>query len=135
MTRLRGPSAVLFLPAPARDSPISVRAPADPPQVPALPRASRRGLDASRRRRRAKPESLVRLPGDPDSLFTLGGPGPSGQARVRLAVEVNEAALKLLAPDPKVESTDFAAGPGGDWKPIDSAGRPYQLRFGARLIW
>ena len=24
---------------------------------------------------------------------------------------------------------------GGDWKPIDATGRPYQLRFGARLIW
>ena len=82
-----------------------------------------------------KAESLVRLPGDPDSVFTLGGPGPSGEPRVRLAVEVNEATLKLLAPDPKVEASDTRPRSGGDWKPIDSAGRPYQLRFGARIIW
>jgi hypothetical protein len=81
-------------------------------------------------------EYLLRLPGDPDSVFTLGGPSPSGQASVRLAVEVNEVIPKLLAPDPKVDSSDSRGGrTGGDWKPLDAAGRPYQLRFGARLIW
>ena len=83
----------------------------------------------------AKPEILVRLPGDADSVFTLGGPAPSGQPRVRLAVEVNEAILRVLAPDPKVESTDQRGRAGGDWKPIDASGRPYQLRLGARIIW
>ncbi len=87
------------------------------------------GLDAM------KAESLVRLPGDADSVFTLGGPGPSGEPRVRIAVEVNEATLKFLNPDPKVEASDTRPRSGGDWKPIDSAGRPYQLRFGARIIW
>ena len=87
------------------------------------------GLDA------VKTESLVRLPGDSDSVFTLGGPGPSGEPRFRLAVEVNEATLTLLTPDPKVEATDTRPRSGGDWKPIDAAGRPYQLRFGARIIW
>ena len=87
------------------------------------------GLDGS------KQESLVRLPGDSDSVFTLGGPGPSGEPRLRLAVEVNEAVLKVLAPDPKIESNDLRGRSGGDWKPIDAAGRPYQLRFGARVIW
>ena len=82
-----------------------------------------------------KSESLVRLPGDADSVFTLGGPGPSGEPRLRLAVEVNEATLKVLSPDPKVEASDTRPRSGGDWKPIDSAGRPYQLRFGARIIW
>jgi hypothetical protein len=83
-----------------------------------------------------KVEHLVRLPGDPDSVFTLGGPSPSGRPSVRLAVEVNEVIPKLLAPDAKVESTDSRGGrTGGDWKPLDAAGRPYQLRFGARLIW
>ena len=82
-----------------------------------------------------KCESLVRLPGDSDSVFTLGGPGPSGEPRVRLAVEVNEAILRILAPDPKVESNDTRSRSGGDWKPIDSSGRPYQLRLGARIIW
>jgi hypothetical protein len=82
-----------------------------------------------------KGQSLVRLPGDADSIFTLGGPGPSGEPRVRFAVEVNEASLKVLAPDPKVETSDTRPRPGGDWKPIDAAGRPYQLRFGARIIW
>jgi hypothetical protein len=80
-------------------------------------------------------ESLVRLPGDSDSVFTLGGPGPSRQARVRFAIEVNEAILKVLAPDPRIESTDMRGRSGGDWKPIDATGRPYQLRLGARLIW
>jgi hypothetical protein len=80
-------------------------------------------------------ESFVRLPGDADSVFSLGGPGPSGEPHFRLAVEVNEAALKLLTPDPKVEASDTRPRSGGDWKPIDSAGRPYQLRFGARIIW
>lgn len=51
-------------------------------------------------------ESLVRLAGDSDSVFTLGGPAPSGQPRLRLAVEVNEALLKVLAPDPAVSPTD-----------------------------
>lgn len=80
-------------------------------------------------------ESLLRLPGDSDSVLTLGGPAPSGVPRLRLAVEVNEAALKLLAPDPRVESADTRSRAGGDWKPIDAVGRPYQLRLGARLIW
>ena len=80
-------------------------------------------------------ESLVRLPGDSDSVFTLGGPAPSGQPRVRLAVEVNEAILRVLAPDPKIESNDLRGRAGGDWKPIDAWGRPYQLRLGARIIW
>lgn len=83
----------------------------------------------------SKGQSLVRLPGDADSVFTLGGPGPSGEPRVRLAVEVNEAALKVLAPDPKIEANDTRPRQAGDWKPIDAAGRPYQLRFGARIIW
>lgn len=80
-------------------------------------------------------ESLVRLPGDADSVFTLGGPAPSGRPRLRLAVEVNEVLLKTLAPDPAVAEDDARGRIGGDWKPVDSFGRPYQLRLGARLIW
>ena len=80
-------------------------------------------------------ENLFRLPGDPDSVFSLGGPAPSGEPRVRLAVEVNEVLLKVLAPEPNVNPSDAKARSGGDWKPLDAAGRPYQLRFGARLIW
>lgn len=80
-------------------------------------------------------ENLVRLPGDPDSLFTLGGPAPSGRPAVRLAVEVNEVLPKALTPDPKVDANDGRGRAGGDWKPLDAMGRPYQLRFGARLIW
>jgi len=80
-------------------------------------------------------ESLLRLPGDADSVLSLGGPGPSGEPRLRFALEVNEAALKLLAPDPHVDAADTRGRSGGDWKPIDAVGRPYQLRVGARLIW
>lgn len=139
MSRLRGVSLVFLLLASgdaARAEPPAAARPAAPlrfqlfPSPPSLatvlPLTGVEGM---------KQESLLRLPGDADSLFTLGGPAPSGQPRVRLAVEVNEASLKLLAPDPKVESSDARGRPGGDWKPIDSAGRPYQLRFGARLIW
>ncbi len=85
--------------------------------------------------RETRIENLVRLPGDPDSLFTLGGPAPSGHPAVRLAVEVNEVLPKALAPDAKVDSNDSRGRAGGDWKPLDAMGRPYQLRFGARLIW
>ena len=80
-------------------------------------------------------ENLFRLPGDPASVFSLGGPAPSGEPRVRLAVEVNEVLLKVLAPEPHVDPNDSKSRIGGDWKPVDAAGRPYQLRFGARLIW
>lgn len=80
-------------------------------------------------------ESLVRLPGDPDSVLTLGGPVPSGEPRFRFAVEVNEAVLKLIAPDPKVHPDDVRSRAGGDWQPVDATGRPYQLRLGARLVW
>jgi hypothetical protein len=114
-----------------------IEAPSAPPQQfrlflapPALqPSALLVGLDG------AKTESLVRLPGDADSVFTLGGPGPSGEPQFRLAVEVNEATLKVLTPDPKVETSDTRPRSGGDWKPIDATGRTYQLRFGARIIW
>jgi len=100
--------------------------PAPPSMSTVLPLS---GLDG------AKQESLLRLPGDSDSVFTLGGPGPSGEPRVRLAVEVNEVVLKILAPDPKLDANDLRGRSGGDWKPIDATGRPYQLRFGARVIW
>ena len=139
MTRWYGPSLVLLSLAGAASAivPSPVEAPSAPSPLfrlflapPALQAsAPLAGLGA------VKAESLVRLPGDPDSVFSLGGPGPSGEPHFRLAVEVNEATLKLLTPDPKVEASDTRPRSGGDWKPIDSAGRPYQLRFGARIIW
>ena len=80
-------------------------------------------------------ESLIRLPGDPDSVLTLGGPVPSGEPRLRFAIEVNEAVLKLIPPDPRVCPDDTRSRAGGDWQPVDATGRPYQLRLGARLVW
>lgn len=80
-------------------------------------------------------ESLIRLPGDPDSVLTLGGPVPSGEPRLRFAIEVNEAVLKLIPPDPRVRPEDTRSRAGGDWQPVDATGRPYQLRLGARLVW
>jgi len=80
-------------------------------------------------------ESLIRLPGDPDSVLTLGGPVPSGEPRLRFAIEVNEAVLKLIPPDPRVRADDTRSRAGGDWQPVDATGRPYQLRLGARLVW
>lgn len=139
MTRLRGPlvGVLLLAGAVAALGQPRIELPAGNPQrfqlfaaPPALETSTPlAGFDPT------KGESLVRLPGDSDSIFTLGGPGPSGEPRVRLAVEVNEAILRVLAPDPKVESSDQRGRSGGDWKPIDSSGRPYQLRLGARIIW
>ena len=139
MTRINGPLVVLFSLAgagavvaqPAFDLPAAIAQrfqlfPGPPALTASAPLA---GFDP------AKGQSLVRLPGDSDSVFTLGGPGPSGEPRLRLAVEVNEAVLRVLSPDPKVEASDTRPRSGGDWKPIDAAGRPYQLRFGARIIW
>ena len=80
-------------------------------------------------------ESLIRLPGDPDSVLTLGGPVPSGEPRIRFAIEVNEAVLKLIPPDLRVRPDDTRSRAGGDWQPVDATGRPYQLRLGARLVW
>lgn len=139
MTRFHGPLVVLLSLAgaaavvaqPALDLPAAIAQhfqlfPGPPALTASAPLA---GFDP------AKGQSLVRLPGDSDSVFTLGGPGPSGEPRIRLSVEVNEAVLKLLSPDPKIEASDTRPRAGGDWKPIDAAGRPYQLRFGARIIW
>lgn len=139
MTRFHGPLVVLFSLAggaagvaqPAVELPVGIAQrfqlfPGPPALTASAPLA---GFDPT------KGQSLVRLPGDSDSVFTLGGPGPSGEPRIRLAVEVNEAVLKVLSPDPKIEASDTRPRSGGDWKPIDAAGRPYQLRFGARIIW
>ena len=132
---LCGVSGVLLLLAGSAfaERPLALR-PAEAPRFhlfPTLPATDRpfAVVDAGRK------ESLVWLPGDDDSVFTLGGPAPSGEPRLRFAVEVNEVVLKVLAPDPLVPTDDVRGRLGGDWKPIDATGRPYQLRLGARLIW
>ncbi len=80
-------------------------------------------------------ERLFHRPGDPDSLFSLGGAGPSGEARVAAAFEVNEVLLRAIAPDPRVAASDPRGRMTGDFRALDSAGRPYQFRLGARLVW
>lgn len=80
-------------------------------------------------------ERLLRLPGDPDSLFTLGRPGESGKPKLLPAVEVNDVVLRLLPPDPRIQPSDAQGRPQGDYQPVDAFGRPYQLRLGARLVW
>jgi len=80
-------------------------------------------------------ERLFHRPGDPDSLFSLGGSGPSGEARVAAAFEVNEVLLRAIAPDPRVAASDPRGRLTGDYRALDSAGRPYQFRLGARLVW
>lgn len=73
--------------------------------------------------------------GDPDSLFTLGAQTPGGEVHVKPAIEVNEFFLKAIAPDPLVSRSDTRPRAAGSFLPLDSQGRPYQLRLGARLVW
>ena len=80
-------------------------------------------------------ESPFRLPGDSDSVLTLGGRSPSGKLSLRAAVEVNDVVLKAIPPDPAVAPTDARPRASGSWSPLDAWGRPYQLRLGARLVW
>lgn len=78
---------------------------------------------------------LFHQQGDPDSMFTLGKPSPQGEVRLQAAVEVNEIFLKAIPPDPLVSPTDTRPRAPGSFLPVDSGGRPYQLRLGARLVW
>ena len=78
---------------------------------------------------------LFHQPGDPDSLFTLGRPAPTGELKIMAAVDVNEIFLKAIPPDPNVSATDTRPRAPGSFLPVDSGGRPYQLRLGARLVW
>ena len=84
------------------------------------------------------PSGDVRLfhqAGDPDSLFTLGGPSPGGELRLRAAFEVNDLVLRAMAPDIRVTPGDTRQRAAGDYRALDSMGRPYQLRLGARFVW
>ena len=82
-----------------------------------------------------EPQRLLHQQGDPDSLFTLGGPTPGGELHFKAAIEVNEAFLKVLPPDPNVQPNDTRPRAPGSFMPFDTQGRPYQLRLGARLVW
>ncbi len=93
------------------------------------------GTDLARESAVREDERPLRLPGDPDSLFTLGSPAPSGKLRLMAAFEINDVVLRALRPDPWITPDDPRGRPQGDYSPIDSAGRPYQLRLGARLVW
>ncbi len=97
------------------------------PQIAPDPRVSLAGATEQRR--------LLHQPGDPDSLFTLGGPTPEGELHVKAAIEVNETFLKVLAPDPLVQPNDTRPRAPGSFLPFDTYSRPYQLRLGARLVW
>lgn len=78
---------------------------------------------------------LFHQQGDPDSLFTLGDPTPGGQVHLKAAIEVNELFLKAIPPDASVGSADTRPRAAGSFLPLDTSGRPYQLRLGARLVW
>ncbi len=78
----------------------------------------------------------IRQPGDPDSVVSPGSPTPSSQLALKPAFEVNDILLKAYQPDPTVDPHDFLKTRGaGAFSPLDAVGRPYQLRFGARLVW
>lgn len=83
----------------------------------------------------SEPKRLFHQPGDPDSLFTTGSPTPQGKLRLQAAVEVNDVVLRALAPDLRVDPTDTRFRPAGDYRALDAAGRPYQFRLGAKLVW
>jgi hypothetical protein len=78
---------------------------------------------------------LLHQTGDPDSLFTLGGPTPDGEVRLKAAFEVNDVVLRAIAPDLRIDPSDTRPRAAGDYRALDAAGRPYQLRLGARLVW
>jgi hypothetical protein len=78
---------------------------------------------------------LFHQQGDPDSLFTIGAPSPEGEVHLLAAVEINEIFLKAIPPDPTVARSDTRPRAAGSFLPVDSGGRPYQLRLGARLVW
>jgi hypothetical protein len=73
--------------------------------------------------------------GDPDSLFTFGGPTPDGEVRLKAAIEVNDVILRAITPDMRVDPSDTRFRSGGDYRALDARGRPYQFRLGARLVW
>lgn len=81
------------------------------------------------------PERLLHVAGDPDSLLSFGQGGRTGEPRLLGAIEVNEVLLKAIAPDPRVQASDPRGRLTGDFRALDVAGRPYQLRLGARLVW
>jgi hypothetical protein len=74
--------------------------------------------------------------GDPDSLFTFfGSGGKHGELRLRAALELNDIVLRAMTPDPRMDRSDTRPRAAGDFRALDAAGRPYQLRLGARLVW
>jgi len=97
------------------------------PSIAPEPRIDLEGLPESRR--------LLHQAGDPDSLFTLGAPTPGGELHLKAAIEVNEIFLKAIPPDPLVQPNDTRPRAAGSFLPLDTGGRPYQLRLGARLVW
>lgn len=78
---------------------------------------------------------LFHQPGDPDSLFTFGEATPEGELRLKAAIEVNDIVLKALPPDFRIDPSDTHLRAAGSFSALDSHGRPYQLRLGARLVW
>lgn len=83
----------------------------------------------------AKEERLLHLTGDPDALLTLGDLASGQGFCLKAAVELNDVVLRALAPDERVKSDDTRQRAAGDYRALDASGRPYQFRFGARLVW
>ena len=78
---------------------------------------------------------LFHQAGDPDSVFTLGTPTPGGEVHLKASFEVNESFLKAIPPDPLMQGSSTRPRAAGSFLPVDTTGRPYQLRLGARLVW
>jgi hypothetical protein len=82
------------------------------------------------------PEKVsIRQAGDPDSVISPGAPSPTNELKLIPAFEINDILLKAYSPDANLDPHDNRFRAAGAFSPLDHAGRPYQLRLGARLVW
>ena len=136
---------LLALPGLAAEMPAQSPAPRNAPSVVTVPISVFelfRGFLDSRRAAPLRLEPLadcdklgIRQPGDADSVISPGAPTPSKQVALKPAFEVNDLLLKAYEPDPTVDPHDNRTRGAGAFSPLDTHGRPYQFRFGARLVW
>jgi len=128
--------ALLALPALAADAPPPSPAPAAP-LIRLLQLFPDLSAPAIRLNTGARPSETLRIrqPGDPDSVVSPGSPGLSNEIRFLPALEINDILLKAYKPDPALGPADSRFRAAGAFCPLDEHGRPYQLRFGARLVW
>jgi len=130
--------ALLPLAAPAADLPAPTPSPAPAaPQTPRFRLFPELSLPSLRVGEVVPPSEKIsiRQPGDPDSVISPGTPSPTHELKLMPALEINDLLLKAYTPDALVDPHDNRFRAAGAFSPLDHAGRPYQLRLGARLVW